>query len=273
MVVSEEYRISTCDFVLDCGGGHNPFWRADCILEKYIDDNLHRGENVSRGVSSAFIVQGSAEDMPFKTKSFDYIFCNHVLEHSHSPEQFVKELSRVGKRGYVGTPSPLYELIYAGAHPYHIQYVANLDGSLVCCRKKDEISSLLSSLAQFHELLECSKFFRDFFKGHYDLFKTNVNWEDQIQIQNESNLEKFLALVLQSKTVTDVFLNPRCYEPAPHAPSQHSENLLLKIVSSMRCVKCGWRDLTLDQSTVQCDKCGPLYWVDDFILRRIDNSS
>ena len=42
-IVSQEYRINENDLVLDVGGGHNPFWRSDVIVDLFPEDDTQRG--------------------------------------------------------------------------------------------------------------------------------------------------------------------------------------------------------------------------------------
>ncbi len=42
-ITNEEYLICEKDVVLDVGGGHNPFWRADIIIDLFSEDNTQRG--------------------------------------------------------------------------------------------------------------------------------------------------------------------------------------------------------------------------------------
>jgi hypothetical protein len=49
------------------------------------------------------------EPLPFADKSFDFVYCRHTLEDLYNPFWVCREMSRVGKAGYVETPSPLAE--------------------------------------------------------------------------------------------------------------------------------------------------------------------
>jgi ubiquinone/menaquinone biosynthesis C-methylase UbiE len=46
---------------------------------------------------------------PFADKEFDYVICSHVLEDLRDPLWVCSEIRRVGKRGYIETPSRLAE--------------------------------------------------------------------------------------------------------------------------------------------------------------------
>jgi L-malate glycosyltransferase len=95
--------------VLDVGSGHQPNRRANVLLEKYPEETIHRTtQQIVRPSDKEFVV-GDAQDMPFSDKSFDFIIASHIAEHVDDPVQFCRELSRVGKNGYIETPGPLTE--------------------------------------------------------------------------------------------------------------------------------------------------------------------
>jgi SAM-dependent methyltransferase len=97
--------------VLDVGSGHQPHRRANVLLEKYPEGTIHRTtQQIAIPQGKEFIV-GDALAMPFHDKSFDCIIASHIAEHVDDPVQFCRELSRVGKGGYIETPGPLTEYL------------------------------------------------------------------------------------------------------------------------------------------------------------------
>lgn len=111
-------NIGLDELVLEVGSGDLPYYRSDVLLNKYPDDPSQRlGDLV---IDRPFVV-GSAEALPFADKSFDYIIASQVLEHSLHPDKFFNELSRVGKRGYIETPSALRERL--NDWPFHRWYI------------------------------------------------------------------------------------------------------------------------------------------------------
>lgn len=47
--------------------------------------------------------------LPYADKQFDFIYARHVLEDMYNPMLLCREMSRVGKAGFIETPSPLAE--------------------------------------------------------------------------------------------------------------------------------------------------------------------
>ena len=103
-------KIDNSAKVLDVGGGHNPHPRANVVVDKYTDTNYHRSADIKVLKNQQFI-NADGEKLPFKDKEFDYVICCHVLEHVEDPKQFLSELFRVGKKGYIEIPSLLGECI------------------------------------------------------------------------------------------------------------------------------------------------------------------
>jgi SAM-dependent methyltransferase len=120
--------------VLDVGSGDKPHWRADVLLDRFIDDT-HGGQR--SGAAAARVdrpmFDADAADMPFADKVFDYVICSHVLEHVEHPDRVVAELSRVAKAGYVEVPEAASAKIVD--FPSHLWWVTEEDGILVFTAK------------------------------------------------------------------------------------------------------------------------------------------
>lgn len=104
-------HIKRRDHVLEIGGGHNPMYRSNVIVEKYIDSNEHRGGNI-RIFPHQLFINADGENLPFKDKEFDYVVCNQVLEHTEDPIAFITELQRVAQAGYIEVPSLIGESLF-----------------------------------------------------------------------------------------------------------------------------------------------------------------
>ena len=113
-------KIRKDDIVLEIGPGGKPHFRSNVICDKFHKDNTERSEDpLKKG--GAFLVLGDAENLPFKDKSFDYVIASHLLEHLYHPDYFFNEIIRVGKAGYIETPTIISEKIKS--IKYHVNYV------------------------------------------------------------------------------------------------------------------------------------------------------
>ena len=119
--------------VLDIGSGHNPHPRANVLLDKYPEYSVHREDKPLKINKEMKFVKGDAESIPFGNKKFDYVIASHIAEHVDNPENFCKELMRVGNEGYIETPSKLKEILFNA--PYHKWYVYTHNGVLIFEKK------------------------------------------------------------------------------------------------------------------------------------------
>ena len=84
--------------ILDIGCGFNAHQYASTIcdildLKEYYSDRK--------------FVKLDGEKLPFNDKEFDFVIASHVLEHVQNPTNFLNEISRVAKQGYIEVPTKL----------------------------------------------------------------------------------------------------------------------------------------------------------------------
>jgi SAM-dependent methyltransferase len=92
--------------VLDLGSGHHPFPYATHLSDiSLTDGSVGRAGSAFQNPRGLPCFECGAEAMPFGDKEFDFIYCSHVLEHSTDPMKACEEIMRVGRRGYIETPS------------------------------------------------------------------------------------------------------------------------------------------------------------------------
>ncbi len=128
-LLERQLSINPQDRVLDVGGGHNPFPRADVIVDIDLCSGHHRnGQSICIN-NNQKIVQADICNLPFKDKEFDFVVCIHVLEHVQDPGKACTELMRVARRGFIEVPRKWTEF-YAG-HPTHRWLVDEMSGALV----------------------------------------------------------------------------------------------------------------------------------------------
>lgn len=129
----EDLHIKRGDKVLEIGPGDNPTVRADVLADKYLDYDKHRC-GAMRIYPHQRFVNAAGEALPFSDKEFDYVICSQVLEHSDDPSRFLREIVRVGKAGYIETPSLLGELLFPKQS--HRYVVLSIDDKLVLYDKQ-----------------------------------------------------------------------------------------------------------------------------------------
>ena len=102
--------------VLDVGGAGNVSRHATHVLDRL---SYEWWQNWPQKGTTAiptghWVVHDicGAKPFPFPDKYFDFVICSHTLEDVRDPIRVCDEMSRVGKAGYIETPSVLSELIW-----------------------------------------------------------------------------------------------------------------------------------------------------------------
>ena len=93
--------------MLDVGSGHNPWFRSSVLLDRFVEDSTERPAPIHKDRRE--FAEGDATNLPFPDKSFDFVYCSHIAEHIEDIGRFFQEIQRVGKAGYIETPSYLFE--------------------------------------------------------------------------------------------------------------------------------------------------------------------
>jgi len=97
--------------VLEVGPGTVPFKRANAYVD-FVD--IPGLENFTK-------LDAASGKLPFDDKEFDFCYARHLLEDSWNPFNLCEEMSRVGKAGFIETPSPIAELgrgVDGGSPPF-----------------------------------------------------------------------------------------------------------------------------------------------------------
>jgi SAM-dependent methyltransferase len=125
--------------VLDVGGGHRTFHRADHVIDILPYDErreVYEG-GPRRCTRETWVVRDICEgSWPFGDKEFDFVVCSHVLEDVRDPLKVCAEMIRVGRRGYIETPSRLAESTrghgrrYMAGHSHH-RWLVEIEGSRI----------------------------------------------------------------------------------------------------------------------------------------------
>lgn len=142
--------IKPTDRVLDVGGGMQPLSRADVVIDimPYAERGGAGGRiggPMERFTKDTWVTMDFSghQKFPFHDKSFDFVFCSHTLEDIADPFWLCAEMNRVGKRGYIETPSRAAESAmgiaglwklnknYFTGYYHHRWFVEDKNGELV----------------------------------------------------------------------------------------------------------------------------------------------
>jgi len=177
--------------VLEIGAGANPYPRSNVLVDAY-DESFERAYGNLPSDRPVIVCKG--EDLPFKDKYFDFVIASHVLEHSDSPDQFISELQRVAKAGYIEVPDGCIERLHP--FPFHrLEISLDVDNNALAIRKKHkpiEDSELIklasyqfkkSLLGEFSDLNPFAFHVRYYWKDkiNYILLNPGVGYEYESQ--------------------------------------------------------------------------------------------
>ncbi|GEM_PF-750024 len=140
-------NINKNDLVLDVGSGDKPFWRADVIVDKYLNDNQQRHSGSMVYDKNKIFIKADVEKLPFRDKVFDFVFCSHLLEHVENPDKAIMELTRVAKKGYIEVPASILEVFQPFAS--HLWYCSYIDKTLIFRRKEKKNDFLIDNIKEF----------------------------------------------------------------------------------------------------------------------------
>lgn len=175
-----EWDIPADAQVLDVGSGGWPFKRATALADKYVGSTTHRVESIVQDGRPFFEVD--LESLPFEQDSYDFVFCSHVLEHLDNPGAAIRELMRVGKRGYIEVPTRLSDVMFNFTRiPNHHRWHGLVLGhTLILVEWTEQERRELGN--EFFESLQSSRSnaFQDFFERNRDLFFASFHWSESI---------------------------------------------------------------------------------------------
>lgn len=109
-----KFKLKPSDRILDIGGGSK---QHDQINIHTLVDILPPEKapyTYASKLKARHFVQLNIETdpLPFSDNHFDFVLCTHTLEDLHSPLHIIKEMSRVGKKGYIATPSRGIDMVF-----------------------------------------------------------------------------------------------------------------------------------------------------------------
>ena len=179
-------QIGEHELVLEIGSGDRPNPRSDVLVDRYIDDNTERGGNLR--IDRPLIV-ADAQELPFKDGAFDYVVCFHILEHMPDPAKFLREIMRVGKRGWIQSPSEIAERMFHW--PFHRWYVNLIDGKIILHPLDYENGDRDTFGDLFDHLYAHNPRFARFSRSMHDLFYVDYEWAGDIpfEIRDTSPLD------------------------------------------------------------------------------------
>jgi len=174
---NHHFEIGPEETVLDVGCGAYPFPYATMLVDLYTDKSEHRHEDLK--TNGKPFQRADINHLPFEDKSYDFVYCSHVLEHVDDPKCACEELMRVGKRGYLETPSLMTDVMFTWAKGMHKWFTIIINDRIVFFEYNDRLIQGVrneywgkSVFSRKHHPLQ------DVFYNNQDIFNNSLMWRD-----------------------------------------------------------------------------------------------
>jgi|GEM_PF-468244 uncharacterized protein YbaR (Trm112 family) len=247
------------DLVLEVGSGGNPYARANILLDAYEETRERHWVPLK---SDRPMVLGFVEKLPFKDKSFDFVIASHVLEHSSQPEQFLAELQRVAKAGYIEVPDAFMERI----NPYTDHRLE------ITCREKKLIIKKKPRYVVEHDTVELYEdrvkpfLTQELIPKRPFAFHVRYYWKDTIDftVINPDIDASWTATEAFSKSEAPVMsikarLQNFMLNIARLVLSQSNRNKKIDLSNLLLCPSCGSTLLSKTLDRIKCNDCNTAY--------------
>ena len=119
-----KWDIAPGSLVLDIGSGQYPFRLATHLADMHMSETVHRQSTRLVRDGRPMLCFDVCQP-PFRDKTWDFVFLSHVIEHVERPWLALREISRIGKRGYIEAPAKMSDALFnftkiEGLHKWHV---------------------------------------------------------------------------------------------------------------------------------------------------------
>lgn len=113
----------TAQRVLDVGGWYQPFNLATHVVDicpyetRRVQEALDPEDPEEFSDTTWLVADVCNGNWPFPDQFFDFVVCSHLLEDVRDPIAVCREINRVGRAGYIETPSRIREIFVKDRSP------------------------------------------------------------------------------------------------------------------------------------------------------------
>jgi SAM-dependent methyltransferase len=241
--------------VLEVGSGGNPYARANVLVDAFEETRERHWDPL---VHDRPTVLANGEKLPFKDKAFDFVIAAHVLEHTTEPQDFLAELQRVSRAGYIETPDAFMERI----NPYkdHRLEVTVRDGGLRIRKKAGWVSD--PDLVELYENKAKAPVTKELIPRNPEQFHVRYYWSDTIdyRIDNpEVDANWSAEPVVRpagSEPSLKLRIRQRMLALTRSIFSQSKRNSELDILPLLQCPTCSSESFVGTTDHAHCQSCG-----------------
>lgn len=246
--------------VLEVGSGSKPYPRADVLLDAYENS---RERNWAPLIADRPTVLGFVEQLPFRDKVFDFVIASHVLEHSRDPEQFIAELQRVAKAGYIEVPDAFFERINP-LLDHHLE-ITQRGGRLLIRKKPAPVFD--HDIVELYEDRAKAIITTELFVGHPFAFHVRYYWHGKISyvVVNPEVDATWFAQETEAPKFSQSMLGSSLRHRVQGAVLNLMQKLLrgrrreIDLKGLLRCPACTNEELVSAPDHVSCGKCNRTY--------------
>lgn len=160
-------RTNSFTKILELGPGNIPFPSAT----HFVDNKKYQTDH-----SITFEIDLDNTDIPREQGEFDFGYARHVFEDLQNPDFCFKNFTRVCKRGYIETPSPLVECLKdIDCFPLSKEYRGYIHHRYIVWTESD--TNTLCFLPKF-PIIEHIKFIPEYEQKLNDLATVDIYWNN-----------------------------------------------------------------------------------------------
>ena len=123
--------------ILDIGCGYTANIYANTVADAQDLSSFYKEKN---------FIRITEKKLPFQDNEFDFVITSHVIEHVKDLEFFLKEIQRVGKKGYIEVPNKLEDnLVFENKkdHIWHLDF-DDIENKLIISKKVQYFEPVLT---------------------------------------------------------------------------------------------------------------------------------